>query len=161
VCADIELFFLYLTYRPEFATQLANAFLLDIQGAAVIDWPQAQLAPLLCLTTPGQVLDLGISKKGILYYSKEDGQSEIGHCSYVDLNWVMIESPILTQEAAIWRSYYEDRDFPDPDGSRFFIPNRYPPQLVAEVLGQEEEVRPALLSAWRREFAFKGIVVYG
>ena len=106
------------------------------------------------------MLDVGISKKGILYYSKEEGQSEIGHCSYVDLNWVMVESPILTQEAAIWRNYYEDRDLADADASRLYIPHRYPPQLVAQLLQQQEEIRPALLGAWRREYLFKAIIIY-
>jgi hypothetical protein len=54
---------------------------------------------------------VGISKKGVLYYSKEERNSEIGHCSYLDLNWALLESPVLTQEAIVWRSYYEDRDF--------------------------------------------------
>jgi hypothetical protein len=47
----------------------------DVHGGNIIEWAGTQLAPYLCLQTPGIVLDVGISKKGILYYSKEERNS--------------------------------------------------------------------------------------
>jgi len=78
----------------------------DLHSGNLIEWAETQVAPYVFLQTPGIVIDLGISKKGILYYSKEEINSEIGQCSYLDLNWALLESQVLTQEATIWRRYY-------------------------------------------------------
>lgn len=51
-----------------------------------IHWEEAQWAPYLSLSAPGIVIDITISKKGVLYYSKSDPNAEIGNCNYLNLD---------------------------------------------------------------------------
>lgn len=59
----------------------------------------------------------------------------IGLCKYIDMNSLLNEYPIITQECTIWKIYYEDKQEgfkTDPD--RLLAPNRYPYQLVDYLL---------------------------
>lgn len=55
--------------------------------------------------------DIVISKDGILYYSKEEENSQIGSMNYFDLRTMFYSCPIVTQEASVWRRYCEDEIF--------------------------------------------------
>jgi hypothetical protein len=56
VSSSIEVFFICLKFHPQFAEKLGDAALVDLHGGEVIDWPETQVAPYLCLQAPGTVL---------------------------------------------------------------------------------------------------------
>ena len=63
----------------------------------------------------------------------------------------------------VWRKYYEDKAFECfTDGNRFFVPNRYPVELVLKLHeeSQYEQMRADLLNTWRKQYKFKGIVTF-
>jgi hypothetical protein len=97
VGSSIELVFLYLRYKPEFNEILQEKALHDVHYGNFIEWESTKIMSYLIINAPGIVIDVAISKKGVIYYSKDERNSEVGHCNYLDLNSVFLESPVLTQ----------------------------------------------------------------
>jgi hypothetical protein len=89
--SNIELFFFYLKYLPQFQQELSQVNLQDVSNGDFINWSNILVVPYLNLALSGSIiLDMAITKTGIIYYSKNELNSQIGHCSYIDLNSIFI-----------------------------------------------------------------------
>lgn len=95
---NIELHFIFLKYLPPHDSKLADTKLKNIINGNFINWLESIILPYINISTEGScIVDIAITKRGITYYSKDQANSEISNCSYIDLNSAFPFPAMLTQ----------------------------------------------------------------
>lgn len=102
----IEVFTFAVKKRPTLNSHYAEEpfSLASVSRGDAVDWGNSRLYPFITVHTEGKVIqDYEITRKGLVYYSKETKYSEIPTANYILFDVPFIDNPILTQDHAILR----------------------------------------------------------